>query len=67
MLAELAMATTVKTGRRVTLLDLLSELQAEGPHSEEALFALVLKLVRSGRIVLCGNYAGATGPRSAFD
>ena len=67
MQAELTMATTVNTGRRVTLLDLLSELQAEGPHSEEALLTLVLKLVRSGRVVLCGNYAGATGTRSAFD
>jgi hypothetical protein len=61
------MATTVKTGRRVTLLDLLSELQAEGPHSEEALLALVLKLVRSGRVVLCGNYARTIGTRSVLD
>ena len=58
------MVTTEKTGRRITLLDLMSELQAEGPHSEEALLALVLNLVRSGRVVLCGTYAGTSGTRS---
>ncbi len=46
-------------GRKITLLDLLSELQAEGAHSEQALVSLVLGLISSGRVVLCGNYSGA--------
>ena len=48
--------------RKVTLLDLLNELQAEGPHSEQALVALVLGLISSGQVLLCGNYAN-TPPR----
>lgn len=59
----LGMDTDQKDERRITLLDLLTELQAEGPHSEQALVSLVLRLVKSGRIVLCGNYAGT---RSRF-
>jgi len=46
-----------KQERKITLLDLLNELQAEGPHSEQALVSLVLNLVNSGRVVLSGNYA----------
>ena len=53
------MDTTETAGRRMTLLDLLFELQAQGPHSEQALIARVLELVQSGRVVLCGNYAGS--------
>lgn len=45
-----------KRERKTTLLDLLHELQAEGPHSEQALVSLVINLVNSGRVVLCGNY-----------
>jgi hypothetical protein len=48
--------------RKVTLLDLLNELQAEGPHSEQALVTLVLHLISSGQVLLCGNYAN-TPPR----
>ena len=44
--------------RKITLLDLLSELQAEGPHSEQALISLALHLISSGRVVLCGTYSG---------
>ncbi len=44
--------------RKTTLLDLLHELQAEGAHSEQALVAIVLNLIHSGRVVLCGTYAG---------
>lgn len=47
--------------RRITLLDLLSELQAQGHHGEKTLVALVLQLIRSGRVVLCGTYAGNDG------
>jgi len=42
-----------------TLLDLLVKLQRdEGPRSERALVARVVKLVRSGRVVLSGTFRG---------
>jgi len=44
--------------RKLTLLDLLSELQAQGNTGEKTLVALVLQLIRSGRVVLCGTFAG---------
>jgi len=46
------------SGVQTTLLDLLVELQAQGQLSEQALIALVLQLVNSGQVVLCGTYAG---------
>jgi hypothetical protein len=45
--------------RETTLLDLLAELQAAHPCSEQALVAIALHMIRSGRVVLCGNYRGA--------
>ncbi len=47
--------------QKITLLDLLIELQAHEPLSEQALVRLVLRLIRTRRVVLCGTYAG-TGP-----
>jgi hypothetical protein len=47
--------------RKITLLDLLSELQAQGHHGEKTLVSLVVQLIRSGRVVLCGTYAGNDG------
>ena len=61
------MATTEHIQRRITLLDLLNELMAEGPHSEQALVARVLEMVRSGNVVLCGNYANKSGRRFGLD
>ena len=46
-------STMEKQERKITLLDLLNELQAEGPHSEQALVSLVLKLI-FGSLLLGG-------------
>ena len=45
--------------RETTLLDLLTEIQTAQPCSEQALVAIALHMIRSGRVVLCGNYRGA--------
>ena len=46
--------------RKTTLLDLLCEIQASShPRSEKALVAVALHMIRSGRVVLCGNYSTA--------
>ena len=42
--------------------DLLNELQAAHPYSEKALVAIALHMIRSGRVVLCGNYGNAFRP-----
>jgi len=50
------MGTSGKT--TTTLLDLLIKLQREEPpRSERALVARAMRLVRSGRVVLCGIFA----------
>lgn len=51
------MDTSYHKPRETTLLDLLVELQALGPYSEESLVALALSLIRSGSVVLCGTYS----------
>jgi hypothetical protein len=56
---ERSMGTRDIKPRKTTLLDLLCELQASHPHSEKALVAVALHMIRSGRVVLCGNYSNA--------
>jgi hypothetical protein len=44
---------------RTTLLALVQQLGRRGGRSEEQVVAAALELVRSGRVVLTGNFAGA--------
>ena len=43
--------------RLITLLDLLSELQRTGSPSEQALVAMALDRILTGRVVLCGIFS----------
>ncbi|RMF20626.1 MAG: hypothetical protein D6760_11150 [Deltaproteobacteria bacterium] len=43
--------------RLITLLDLLTELQQTGSPSEQALVAMALDRILTGRVVLCGIYS----------
>lgn len=45
--------------RETTLLDLIQEIQQSAPCSEQAIVAIALYMIRSGRVVLSGNYRGA--------
>lgn len=44
---------------RTTLLALVQQLGRRGGRSEDQVVAAALELVRSGRVVLTGNFAGA--------
>ena len=44
--------------RKTTLLDLLLKLQSERPVNERVLVQRAVRMLRNGRVVLCGTYAG---------
>jgi len=51
--------STAGTPRRSTLLELVSSLAQQGT-SEQEIVAIALDLVESGRVVLIGNFRGAS-------